>query len=60
MEYKKAPTKLIEKEIRFVIAGGTEQGELEEGDQNVQTSCYNTNKYRDVMYNRITIVNTAG
>ena len=40
------PTKLIEKEIRFVVTRcvGYGEGELDEGGQKVQTSSFKINK----------------
>ena len=41
-------TKLIEKDIRLVVTRGRgqEEGELEEGGQKAQTSCYKINKFQ--------------
>ena len=39
-----------------MVTGGV--GGVEEGGQKVQISTYKINKYRDVMYNMINIINT--
>ena len=53
--------KLIEKEIRCVITRGREweEVELDEGDRKLKTSRYKINKYWDITYNMINIINTT-
>ena len=45
--FKNQPTNLMENEIIFVVnrGGRCGGGELDEGDQKVQTSCYKKSKY---------------
>ena len=54
----KQRNKLSENEIRFVLTTGRVAGR-DEGSQKVQTSSFMINKYRDVVYHRINIINTA-
>lgn len=54
------PTKLIEKEVRFVATRGEDgAGGLDEGGQKVPTSNEKISKHWDVMYNLRTLGNTA-
>ena len=54
-------TKLIEKQIRFVVTRGGKwgEGELEEGGQKAQNTSYKIRRTRDTVYKMMTIVNTA-